>query len=76
MVWPCRKNEKPKNAKTNCSNYNGKNKGKKNTTKEMETRGGNTSKHNGNINRQAMATDRREWRETVLEKRCKTDCSA
>lgn len=61
-VWSCRKNEKPKNAKTNGSSYNGKNKGKKTTTKEMETRGGNlsTSKYNGNTNRQAMATERRE----------------
>jgi len=43
MVWSCRKNEKPKNAKTNSGSYNGKNKGKKKTTKEMETRGGNIS---------------------------------
>jgi hypothetical protein len=36
------------------------NKGKKKAKKEMETRGGNISKYNGNIKRQAMATDRRE----------------
>jgi hypothetical protein len=67
IVWSWWKNGKPNNAKTNCSSYNGKDKGQKKTTKEMETRGVSISKYNGDINRQAMATNCREWRKTVLE---------
>jgi hypothetical protein len=36
MVWTCRKDAKPKNAKTNCSDYNIRNKVKRNTTQKME----------------------------------------
>jgi hypothetical protein len=36
MVWTCRKDAKPKNAKTNCSSYKTRNKEKRKTTLKME----------------------------------------
>jgi hypothetical protein len=39
MVWIGRKDAKLNNAKTNCSGYNRRNKGKRKTMQEMEGRG-------------------------------------
>jgi hypothetical protein len=61
MVWSGWEIGKPKNAKINCSRW------KEQRIEEDRERDGNTRwkhncKYNGNINRQAMATNRREWR--------------
>jgi hypothetical protein len=48
MVWTCRKGAKPKNAKTNRSGYNRRNKEKRKTAQKMKGRGLRGLEYNGN----------------------------
>jgi uncharacterized protein YuzE len=67
MVWTCRKDAKPRNAKTNCSSYNRRNKEKRKTMQKVEDEVGEDLNIIGIKNWRAAARDCRKWRKIVLQ---------
>jgi hypothetical protein len=63
MVSTCRKDAKPKNAKTNCSGYNRRRRPRKRWENEVEEDFNIMGIKHGSV----AARNRRKWRKTVLE---------